>query len=155
MKTVHVAAAVIKSNHKIFATQRGYGEFKGGWEFPGGKIEPGERPEDALKREIREELNTEIEIHNPVGTIEYDYPNFHLTMKCYWCSVVSGTLELLEYEAARWLNKGELYDIPWLPADLELLETIKSELETECFGFAKEELKNGLKTDNGSDTSGR
>ena len=117
MKTVHVAAAVITSNHKIFATQRGYGEFKGGWEFPGGKIEPGERPEDALKREIREELNTKIEVHNPVGTIEYDYSNFHLKMKCYWCSVVSGTLELLEHEAARWLNKDELYDIPWLPAD--------------------------------------
>ncbi|WP_343250208.1 (deoxy)nucleoside triphosphate pyrophosphohydrolase [Diplocloster hominis] len=128
MKTVNVVAAVIKYNGRIFATQRGYGEFKGGWEFPGGKIEPGERPQEALKREIREELNTEIQVHDIVSIIEYDYPTFHLSMRCYWCSIIRGKLELLEHEAAKWLKKEELYSVAWLPADAEVIKRIREEL---------------------------
>ena len=128
MKTVNVVAAVIKYNGRIFATQRGYGEFKGGWEFPGGKIEPGERPQEALKREIREELNTEIQVHDIVCIIEYDYPTFHLSMRCYWCSIIRGKLELLEHEAAKWLKKEELYSVAWLPADAEVIKRIREEL---------------------------
>ena len=125
MNTINVVAAVIKHKDKIFATQRGYGEFKGGWEFPGGKVELGEEPEAALIREIQEELNTEIKVHDMIGTIEYDYQTFHLRMSCYWCSVVSGQLELLEHEAARWLGRDELYSVSWLPADWQVLGEIE------------------------------
>lgn len=124
MKTINVVAAIIKNNGKIFATQRGYGEFKGGWEFPGGKIEEGETPEQALVREIKEELDTEIDVGELIDTVEYDYSTFHLSMKCYWCKIVSGDLVLKEHEAARWLGKDELYDVEWLPADIEVVEKI-------------------------------
>lgn len=126
MRTIEVVAAVIRHDNKIFATQRGYGEFKDGWEFPGGKMESGETPERALVREIREELDTEIEVGDLIDTVEYDYPQFHLTMHCFWCTVKSGDLVLKEHEAARWLTKGELNDVDWLPADLGLIEKIKA-----------------------------
>ena len=131
MKTIRVVAAVIKAvneNNKpiIFATQRGYGEFKGGWEFPGGKIEAGETPKKALKREIMEELDTEISVGELIDTIEYDYPEFHLSMDCFWCEMVSGDLELKEHEAAKWLDKEMLYSVDWLPADVRLIEKIKA-----------------------------
>ena len=124
MKTIRVVAAVIKDGERIFATQRGYGEFKDGWEFPGGKIEVGETPQDALRREIREELDTEIQVGEKIDTVEYDYPTFHLSMDCFWCKVVEGKLVLLEAEASRWLKKEELYSVDWLPADLGLIEKI-------------------------------
>ena len=130
MKIIYVVAAIIKSiNEKgapiIFATQRAHGTFAGGWEFPGGKMEPGETPEEALKREIREELDTEISVDSLLETVEYDYPEFHLSMKCYWCSVVSGDLVLKEHAEARWLSKEELFDEEWLPADIELIKKIQ------------------------------
>lgn len=125
MKTVRVVAAVIESDHKIFATQRGYGEFKGGWEFPGGKIEPGETPQQALVREIEEELDTEIEVGELIDTVEYDYPSFHLSMDCFWCKIVKGNLVLLEAEASKWLAKDELYSVEWLPADEGLIKKIE------------------------------
>ena len=125
MKTIRVVAAVIRDGDKIFATQRGYGDLKGGWEFPGGKIEEGETPQAALKREIMEELDTEIEVGELIGTIEYDYPDFHLSMGCYWCSVVSGDLVLKEHEAARWLPKDKLRLVKWLPADIRLVDIIQ------------------------------
>ena len=133
MKTVRVVAAVIKAVNKkgepiIFATQRGYGSLKGGWEFPGGKIEPDETPQEALKREIMEELDTEIAVGEVIDTIEYDYPDFHLSMDCFWCEVVSGELVLKEAEAARWLTNEELDSVPWLPADQLLLAQIRPEL---------------------------
>lgn len=128
MKTIRVVAAVILSEGKIFATQRGYGEFKGGWEFPGGKIEDGETPEVALKREISEELETKIRVGEMIDTIEYDYPNFHLSMDCFWCEIVSGKLVLKEHEAARWLDKENLYSVEWLPADVSLIEKIALKL---------------------------
>ena len=121
MKTIRVVAAVILQNGKIFATQRGYGEWKDGWEFPGGKIETGETQEAALKREIQEELDTEILVKERIDTIEYDYPNFHLSMDCFWCEIVSGKLELKEHEAARWLTKESLDSVDWLPADQALI----------------------------------
>lgn len=124
-KTVEVVAAIIRKDGKFFATQRGYGEFKDGWEFPGGKIEPGESFEDALIREIKEELDTDIEAEKFLDTIEYDYPTFHLTMYCFLCRVVSGDLALKEHEAARWLSKEQLHTVDWLPADLELIENLK------------------------------
>lgn len=132
MKTVRVVAAVIKAiNEKgepiIFATQRGYGEFKGGWEFPGGKIEAGETPQEALKREIMEELDTEISVGELIETIEYDYPTFHLSMDCFWCEIVKGDLVLKEHEAAKWLKKEQLDDVEWLPADVTIIKTIKTE----------------------------
>lgn len=128
MKTVRVAAAVIRDNNRIFATARGYGAFKGKWEFPGGKIEMGETSQEALKREIMEELATEIKMGELIDTIEYDYPDFHLTMECFWCEVVNGGLELKEHEAARWLMREELYNVEWLPADVRLIEKIKGKL---------------------------
>lgn len=128
MKTVRVVAAIIKEADKIFATQRGYGEFKDGWEFPGGKIEPGETPEEALVREIKEELDAEIEVIKKLTDVEYQYPTFHLSMECFWAEVVSGKLILKEHEAARWLGKDELDSVDWLPADKGLIELIREEL---------------------------
>lgn len=130
MKIIRVVAAVIKSVSSegqpiIFATQRGYGEFKGGWEFPGGKIESGETSQQALIREIQEELATTIEVGQLIDTIEYDYPAFHLSMDCFWCEVKEGKLELLEHEAAKWLKKKELNSVTWLPADVNLVEKIR------------------------------
>ncbi len=128
MKTVNVVAAIIRDGDKIFATQRGYGEFKDGWEFPGGKVEAQETPEDALKREIKEELDTVIEVGEYLTTIEYDYPTFHLSMRCYWADVASGNLKLLEAENACWLSKDELYSVDWLPADKTIIEMIRNHL---------------------------
>ena len=125
MKTIHVVAAVIQNGELTFATERGYGPWKDYWEFPGGKIEPGETPEEALRREIREELNTEISVGEKLTTVEYDYPEFHLIMDCYAASVVHGSLELMEHEAAKWLRKDELDSVRWLPADLEVIELLK------------------------------
>ena len=131
MKTVKVVAAIIKAVNEngetiIFATQRGYGDFKGGWEFPGGKIESGETPQEALKREIIEELDTEVSVGELMDTVEYDYPQFHLSMDCFWCQIVRGNLVLKEHEAARWLTKDELNNVEWLPADITLIETIRN-----------------------------
>lgn len=128
MKTIKVVAAVIRSGDKVFATQRGYGEFEGGWEFPGGKIEPGETPEQALIREIKEELDTEIEVGERIDTVEYDYPKFHLSMDCFWCSIIHGDLVLLEAEDSKWLTKDTLYSVDWLPADAGLVKKIEKEL---------------------------
>lgn len=125
MKTVKVAAAIIMHGDKIFATQRGYGDFKDGWEFPGGKIEEGETPKQALIREIREELDTEIEVGNLFDTVEYDYPTFHLSMDCFLCTLKSGNLVLKEHEAARWLTRDTLDSVEWLPADKGLIEKLK------------------------------
>lgn len=121
MKTIKVVAAIIRDQDRIFATQRGYGEFKDGWEFPGGKIEEGETPENALIREIREELDTEISVGEKITCVEYDYPKFHLSMDCFWAEIVSGDLVLKEHEAAKWLSMEELDSVDWLPADLELM----------------------------------
>ena len=129
MKIVTVVAAVIfDAQGRIFATQRGYGEWKDWWEFPGGKIEPGETPQEALKREIEEELETEIEVGEYLTTIEYDYPSFHLSMKCYWCRIIEGRPVLLEHEAARWLGKDELDSVDWLPADITIIDMIREKL---------------------------
>ena len=125
MKSIHVAAAVIFQSGKVFATQRGYGAWKDYWEFPGGKIEPGETPEEALKREILEELDTEISVGEKITTVEYDYPEFHLSMDCFMSEVVSGKLVLKEHEAAKWLWKDELNSVHWLPADEGIVELIK------------------------------
>ena len=125
MKTIRVVAAIIIDGDKLFATQRGYGEFKGGWEFPGGKIEPGETPQEALIREIKEELDTEIEVGEILDTVEYDYPTFHLSMDCFICTIKSGDLVLKEHEAAKWLTKETLGSVEWLPADKGVVEKIK------------------------------
>ena len=132
MKTIKVVAAVIcdslETKSKIFATARGYGDMKGGWEFPGGKVEPGETPQQALKREIMEELDTEILVGEFIDTIEYDYPTFHLSMDCFWAEVVAGNLELKEAEAAKWLAKEQLDSVAWLPADVTLIDKIRKEM---------------------------
>jgi len=132
MKTVKVVAAVIcdslKEKNRIFATARGYGEFKGQWEFPGGKVEAGETPQQALVREIKEELETNIKVGDLIDTIEYDYPTFHLSMDCFWCEVIEGELKLLEAKSARWLTKDTLYEVQWLPADITLINKIKDEI---------------------------
>lgn len=124
MKTINVVAALIVHENKVFATQRGYGDWKGYWEFPGGKVEPGETPEAALIREIREELATEIEVERYVTTVEWDYPAFHLSMRCYLCNVISGSLTLLEHEAATWLDREHLHGVNWLPADEGIIDEI-------------------------------
>ena len=134
MKTIRVVAAVIKAVNKngdpvVFATQRGYGDFKDGWEFPGGKIEEGETPQAALKREIREELDTEISVGELIDTIEYDYPTFHLSMDCFWCEILKGDLILKEHEAARWLDKKSIEDVDWLQADVILIEKVKKRIK--------------------------
>ena len=129
MKTVKVVAAIIIHENKIFATQRGYGEFKDGWEFPGGKIEPGETPQDALVREIKEELDIEIEVKDFLETVEYDYPEFHLSMDCFFCAIRSGDLVLKEHEAAKWLTVETLDSVDWLPADQGLIEGIREYLD--------------------------
>lgn len=129
MKIIKVVAAIIcndmKEKNKIFATARGYGELKGGWEFPGGKVEPGETPQQALIREIIEELDTEIKVGERIDTVEYDYPTFHLSMDCFWAEVKEGHLELKEAEAAKWLTKNQLDSITWLPADILLIDQIR------------------------------
>ena len=133
MKTIKVVAAVIcdalDKKQKIFATARGYGDFKGRWEFPGGKVEPGETSQQALVREIREELATKIRVGNLITTIEYDYPAFHLSMDCFWCEVEEGELKLLEAEDARWLTKDKLYSVKWLPADVTLITEIEKHMK--------------------------
>ena len=125
MKIVKVVAAIIRDGEKVLATQRGYGEYKGGWEFPGGKVEEGETPEAALVREIKEELDTEIEVGEYLDTIEYDYPTFHLSMRCYWCIIKSGDLVLKEHEAVKWLTKEKIDSEEWLPADISIIEQIR------------------------------
>ena len=125
---IEVVAAIIRKGDMIFATQRGYGDYKDGWEFPGGKMETGETPEEALRREIWEELETRITVESLLQTVEWDYPQFHLTMHCYWCRIESGNLTLNEHEAARWLAKDELESVAWLPADLTLLPSIQTAL---------------------------
>ncbi|MBR1930700.1 MAG: (deoxy)nucleoside triphosphate pyrophosphohydrolase [Lachnospiraceae bacterium] len=136
-KAIRVVSAVLKevfvgkdgnAVNKIFATQRGYGEFKGWWEFPGGKIEPGETPQEALKREIMEELDTKIEVGECIHTVEYDYPAFHLSMDCFWADAISGDLKLKEHEAAKWLARDELDSVEWLPADIALIDVIRERL---------------------------
>ena len=130
MKTVKVVAAVIRSGDRIFATRRGYGDFKDGWEFPGGKVEPGETPQEALAREIREELGAEIEVGEYICTVEHDYEKFHLSMDCFWAEVRDGELELKEHEAARWLAMDELDTVDWLPADVKVVEGLTGKQET-------------------------
>lgn len=124
-KVIRVVAAIIADDGEIFATQRGHGEFKGGWEFPGGKIEAGETPQEALIREIKEELEVQIKVGDLIDTVEYDYPTFHLSMDCFWTEIVSGDMVLREHEAAKWLTKDELDSVEWLPADVMVIDKIK------------------------------
>lgn len=128
MKIIKVVAAVIRDGNKIFATARGYGEYKGQWEFPGGKIEAGETPQQALVREIKEELNTIIKVGELIGTIEFDYPKFHLSMDCFWSEIIDGNLELIEAEDAKWLTRETIDSVNWLPADIVILDDIKKHL---------------------------
>lgn len=128
MKTVKVVAAIIRDGNKVFATQRGYGDYKDGWEFPGGKVEPGETAQQALVREIKEELDTDIAVGDSLTTIEYDYPTFHLSMQCFWCRIVDGTPVLKEHEAARWLDVDHIDSVEWLPADLTIIDLIKDKM---------------------------
>ena len=125
MKHIEVVAGIIKDGDKIFATQRGYGEFKDGWEFPGGKMEPGETPQQALARELKEELTVDVNVGDFLCTVDYDYPTFHLTMHCFYCSLSGGELTLLEHEAAKWLNMSELHTVNWLPADVEVVKALE------------------------------
>ena len=125
MKHIEVVAGIIKDGDKIFATQRGYGEFKDGWEFPGGKMEAGETPQQALARELKEELTVDVNVGDFLCTVEYDYPTFHLTMHCFYCSLIGGELTLLEHEAAKWLNMSELHTVNWLPADVEVVKALE------------------------------
>jgi 8-oxo-dGTP diphosphatase len=127
MKTIKVVAAIIRKENSVFATQRGYGDYKDWWEFPGGKVEEGETPERALIREIKEELDSDIIVEKFLTTVEHDYPKFHLSMDCFWCRVQSGKLTLLEHEAARWLPINDLRQVNWLPADVKVVEAIESE----------------------------
>ena len=135
MKKINVVAAIIRDGNRIFSTQRGYGEFKDGWEFPGGKVEQGETPEEALKREIEEELETEIEVGDYLTTIEYDYPKFHLSMRCYWARIIEGKPVLLEHEAAKWLSIDELDSVEWLPADITIIDLVKKQMLSESICF--------------------
>ena len=128
MKRIEVVAGIIKDSNKIFATQRGYGEFKDGWEFPGGKMEPGETPQQALSRELKEELAIDVSVGEFLCTVDYDYPTFHLTMHCFYCSVVGGELTLLEHEAAKWLTMSELHSVNWLPADVDVVTALERNL---------------------------
>ena len=137
MKTIEVVAAIIRKDDKIFTTQRGYGEWKDWWEFPGGKMEPGETQEEALKREIREELSTDISVDEFLCTVEYDYPKFHLVMHCYMCSLLTDSLHLNEHEAAKWLGREELTSVKWLPADVELIERLLLKLRSQS-GLSKQ-----------------
>jgi len=125
MKSIEVVAGIIKDGDKIFATQRGYGDFKDGWEFPGGKMEPGETPEQAIARELKEELAVDVNVGEFLCTVDYDYPAFHLTMHCFYCSVIGGELTLLEHEAAKWLKTTELHSVNWLPADVEVVKALE------------------------------
>jgi 8-oxo-dGTP diphosphatase len=128
MKRIEVVAGIIKDSNKIFATQRGYGEFKDGWEFPGGKMEPGETPQEALARELKEELAVDVKVGEFLCTVDYDYPTFHLTMHCFYCSVIGGELTLLEHEASKWLKMTELHSVNWLPADVEVVAALERNL---------------------------
>ena len=128
MKRIEVVAGIIKDGDKIFATQRGYGEFKDGWEFPGGKMEPGETPQEALARELKEELAVDVNVGEFLCTVDYDYPTFHLTMHCFYCSVIGGELTLLEHEASKWLKMTELHSVNWLLADVEVVATLERNL---------------------------
>ena len=128
MKTVHVVAAVIRDGNRVFATQRGYGEYKDGWEFPGGKVEAGESPQEALRREIREELDTEITVGEELAAVDWEYPQFHLSMRCFWCEILEATPVLKEHEAARWLDAESLDSVAWLPADRSVIERIRAQL---------------------------
>lgn len=131
MKTIKVVAAIIRKGGSVFATQRGYGDYKDWWEFPGGKVEAGETPEAALVREIKEELDTDIAVERFLTTVEHDYLEFHLSMDCYWCSVLSGKLTLLEHEAAKWLPVDDLWQVKWLPADVKVVEAIENQQDQE------------------------
>lgn len=131
MKRIEVVAGIIRNGGKLFATQRGYGEFKDGWEFPGGKIEPGETPQKALFRELKEELTVDVSVGDFLCTVDYDYPEFHLTMHCFYCSVVDGELTLLEHEAAKWLDVSELRTVNWLPADVEVVNALERNAQFE------------------------